>query len=334
MERRQFVRLLGSAAVSGPTVSWPVSWPASARAGQPGIPVVGWLAYGPFGPVDAFRQGLSEAGYVEGRNVAIEFRRARQLSLLPGLANDLVSREVAVIVANGSPSAALAAKAATSGIPIVFISPEDPRKYGLVTRLNRPEGNLTGINFRVAELAGKRLQLLSEIVPQTTTIAYLSGPPNSVVFENLRNDILAAARTLGRELLIVPVSPGDYDAAFNSIVELQAGALIVGDYTIFLTPPSRKKILELTARHNIPAIYPSGIFAEEGGLMSYGPNALDLFRRIGSDYVGQILKGAKPADLPVQQPNKFEFVINMKTVKAAGLTVPRILFAAATQVIE
>jgi len=325
MERRQFITLLGSAAVS---------WPLAARAQQPRIPVVGWLAYGQFGLINAFRQGLGEAGYVEGQNVAIEFRSANELSLLSGLATDLVSREVAVIFANGSPSAVLAAKAATPAIPIVFISPEDPRKYGLVTRLNRPEGNVTGMNFRVAELAGKRLQLLSEIVPHTTTIAYLSGPPNSVVFENLRDDILAAARTLGRDLLIVPVSQGDYDAAFSSIAEQRAGALIVGDYTIFFMPPNRKKILELVARHNIPAIYPNVVFTEDGGLMSYGPNAVELYRRIGSDYVGQILKGAKPADLPVQQPSKFEFVINLKTAKATGLTIPRILFAAATQVIE
>lgn len=325
MKRRQFITLLGGAAVP---------WPVSARAQQPRIPVVGWLALGQFGPVNAFRQGLGEAGYVEGRNVAIEFRLADQLSLLSGLAADLVSREVAVIFANGSPSAALAAKAATRTIPIVFISPEDPRKYGLVTRLNRPEGNLTGVNFRVAELAGKRLQLLSEIVPHTTTIAYLSGPPNSVVFENLKSDILAAARTLGRDLLIVPVYQGNYDAAFSIIAERGAGALIVGDYTIFFVPPNRKKISELVARHNIPAIYPNVVFAEDGGLMSYGPDAVALYRRLGSDYVGNILKGAMPADLPVQQPSKFEFVINLKTAKAMGVTIPRILFAAATQVIE
>jgi putative tryptophan/tyrosine transport system substrate-binding protein len=266
--------------------------------------------------------------------VAIEFRLTNQLSLLPGLAADVVSREVAVIFANGSPSAALAAKAATSTIPIVFISPEDPRKYGLVASLNRPEGNVTGMNFLVAELAGKRLQLLSELVPQTTTIAYLSGPQNSVVFENLRSDILAAARALGRDLFIVPVVQGDYDAAFRTIAERRAGALIVGDYTIFYVPPNRSKILELATRHNIPAIYPNVVFAEDGGLMSYGAEALALYRRLGSDYVGRILKGTKPADLPVQQPTKFELVINLKTAKAMGLTVPRVLFAAATQVIE
>ena len=325
MKRREFITLLGSAALS---------WPLTARAQQPKVPVIGWLAFGQFGPANAFRQGLADAGYVEGRNVAIEFRLTNQLSLLPGLAADVVSREVAVIFANGSPSAALAAKAATSTIPIVFISPEDPRKYGLVASLNRPEGNVTGMNFLVAELAGKRLQLLSELVPQTTTIAYLSGPQNSVVFENLRSDILAAARALGRDLFIVPVVQGDYDAAFRTIAERRAGALIVGDYTIFYVPPNRSKILELATRHNIPAIYPNVVFAEDGGLMSYGAEALALYRRLGSDYVGRILKGTKPADLPVQQPTKFELVINLKTAKAMGLTIPRVLFAAATQVVE
>jgi putative tryptophan/tyrosine transport system substrate-binding protein len=325
MKRREFIPLLGSAALS---------WPLAARAQQSKIPVIGWLAFGQFGPANAFRQGLAEAGYVEGRNVAIEFRLTNQLPLLPGLAADVVSREVAVIFANGSPSAALAAKAATSTIPIVFISPEDPRKYGLVASLNRPEGNVTGMNFLVAELAGKRLQLLSELVPQTTTIAYLSGPQNSVVFENLRSDILAAARALGRDLFIVPVVQGDYDAAFATIAERRAGALIVGDYTIFYVPSNRSKILELATRHNIPAIYPNVVFAEDGGLMSYGAEAVALYRRLGSDYVGRILKGTKPADLPVQQPTKFELAINLKTAKAMGLTVPRVLFAAATQVIE
>jgi len=254
--------------------------------------------------------------------------------LLSGLAADLVSREVAVIVANSSPSAALAAKAATSTIPIVFITPDDPRKYRLVASLNRPEGNVTGMNFLVGELAGKRLQLLSELVPQTTTIAYLSGPPNSVIFENMRSDILAAARALGRDLFIVPVVQGDYDAAFATIVERQAGALIVGDYTIFFSPPSRRKILELAARHNLPAMYPNAAFAEDAGLMSYGPDPAALYRRLGSDYVGRILKGTKPADLPVQQPTKFELVINLKTARTMGLTIPRVLFAAATQVID
>jgi putative tryptophan/tyrosine transport system substrate-binding protein len=325
MRRREFITLLASAALP---------WSLAVRAQQPKIPVIGWLILGQFGPAGAFRQGLAEAGYVEGRNVAIEFRSANQSPLLSGLAADLVSREVAVIVANGSPSAALAAKAATSTIPIVFITPDDPRKYGLVASLNRPEGNLTGINFLVAELAGKRLQLLSELVPQTTTIAYLAGPPNSVVFENLRSDILAAARALGRDLFIVPVVQGDYDAAFTTIVERRAGALIVGDYTIFFAPPNRRKILELAARHNIPAMYPNVAFAEDGGLMSYGPDATALYRRLGSDYVGRILKGTKPTELPVQQPTKFELVINLKTAKAMGLTIPRVLFAAATQVIE
>jgi putative ABC transport system substrate-binding protein len=327
MERREFITLLGSAAVS---------CPLAARAQQAKYLVIGWLslALGQFWSADAFRQGLADAGFIEGRNVAIEFRLAMQGPPLSGFAADLVSREVAVIVANGSPSAALAAKAATSTIPIVFVSPDDPRKYGLVASLNRPEGNVTGINFLVAELAGKRLQLLRELVPQATTIAYLSGPPNSVVFENQRDDILAAARALGRDLFIVPVVQADYDAAFATILERRAAALIVGDYTIFRAPPNRRKILGLAARHNIPAIYPVALFPGEGGLMSYGPDTDALYRQLGADYVGRILRGAKPSDLPVQQPNKFEFVINLKTAKALGLTIPRLLLATATQVID
>jgi ABC-type uncharacterized transport system substrate-binding protein len=328
MKRREFITLLAGAVAS---------WPLHVRAQQAKDPVIGWLSLAPgqfWWPVDAFRQGLAEAGYFEGRNVTIEFRLANQGPPLSGLAAELVSREVAVIVANGSPSAALAAKAATSTIPIVFVSPDDPRKYGLVTSLNRPEGNLTGMNFLVAELAGKRLQLLSELVPQATTTAYLAGPPNSVVFENQRTDILAAARALGRDLFIVPVLQGDYDAAFATIVERRAGALIVGDYTIFRAPSNRRKILGLAAHHNIPAIYPVALFPGEGGLMSYGPDNVALYRRLGSDYVGQILKGAKPADLPVQQPTSFSLVINLKTAKALGLTIPRALLVAATELIE
>jgi ABC-type uncharacterized transport system substrate-binding protein len=325
MKRRGFITLLGSAAAG---------WPLAARAQQSRIPTIGWLALGQFGPADAFRQGLADAGYVEGRNVVIEFRLANQPGMLSGLAADLVSREVAVIFVNGSPSAALAAKAATSTIPLVFVSPEDPRKYGLVTSLNRPEGNVTGINLLVAELAGKRLQLLSELVPRTTTIAYLAGPPNAVVFESFSHEILEVARALGRDLFVMPVIRNNYDAAFSTIAERRAGALIVGNYSIFNVPSSRRKILELAARHNLPAIYSRAGFIREGGLMSYGPNTVALFRQLGSDYVGGILKGTKPVDLPVQQPTQFELVINLKTAKALGLTIPRVLFATATRVIE
>jgi putative ABC transport system substrate-binding protein len=281
----------------------------------------------------AFRQGLSEVGYIEGRNVAIDFRATNQFGPVPQLVADLISRNVAVLVILGAPSAVLAAKSATSTVPIVFTVADDPRRYGIIANLNRPGGNITGINFRNAELAGKRLNLLAELVPDTR-IAYLSGPMGPFG-ENLRNDILASAQVLGRDLIIVPVSGLDYGAAFVNIAEQGARALIIGDYSPFRVPANRDKIVELAADHRIPAIYPLSVFPAKGGLMSYGPDdPMALYHRLGADYVGKILKGANPADLPVQQPTKFEFVINLKTAKAMGLTIPRVLFAAATQVIE
>jgi ABC-type uncharacterized transport system substrate-binding protein len=330
MRRRDFITLLGSAVAS---------WPLATRAQQWEVPVIGWLAVGPFGPNSlggvAFRQGLARAGYVEGRDISIEFRSAMyQLSLLSGLAADLVDRKVAVIVTSGSPACAIAAKAATQTIPIVFIVNDDPRNYGLVSSLNRPEANVTGVNFLAGELTGKRLSLLLELLPNTTTIACLLGPPGVTIFENRRKDILAAAHALGREVIVVPVQQLDFDAAFATIVERRAGALVVGDYTLFADPIHRRKILEFTARHAIPAIYADARYAAEGGLMSYGTDFAALFHQLGADYVGPILKGAKPADLPVKQPTKFEFVINLKTAKAMGVTVPRVLLTAATQLIE
>jgi putative tryptophan/tyrosine transport system substrate-binding protein len=330
MKRREFITLLGSAAAS---------WPLQAWGQQAGMPLIGWLGAGPYGPnspmAAAFRQGLAEGGYVEGQNVAIEFRATNQFPMLPQLAADLVSRRVAVLVAAGSPQAALAAKAATSTIPIVFVVGDDPRRYGIIASLNRPGGNITGINFRNVELAGKRLNLLAELVPNKSRIAYLSGPRIGPVIENLINDVLAAARALGRDMYIVPVAGSDYEAAFASIAEQGADALIVGDYSPFRLPANRNKIIELAAAHQIPAIHPNSVFTANGGLMSYGPDdPLGLYHRLGTDYVGKILKGTKPGDLPVQQPTKFEFVINLKTAKALGLTIPRTLFATATELIE
>jgi putative ABC transport system substrate-binding protein len=329
IRRRGFITLLGGATV----------WPLAAGAQQQRkTPTIGWLGIGPYGPNSpaaiAFRQGLAEAGYTEPRNVAIEFRVANQLSSLPGMAADLVSREVAVILATGSPSAALAAKVATSTIPVVFVTVDDPRKYGLVATLNRPEGNATGMNFFSAELVGKRLNLLVEFVPAMTKIAYLSGPPSSPVFDNFSNDILKAARALGRDMIIVPVAGRDYDAAFTTIAGQRAGALIVGDYAVFYVPADRGRILELAAKHAIPTIYPIRAFAANGGLMSYGADPLALYHQLGADYVGRILKGTRPGDLPVRQPTKFEFVINLKAAKALGVVVPPILFTFATEVIE
>lgn len=330
MRRRDFITVLGCAVAS---------WPLTTHGQQRKVPVIGWLAVGPFGPNSltgaALRQGLAEAGYAEGRDVDIEFRSAGfQLSLLPELAADLVDRKVAVIITSGSPAAALAAKAATPTIPIVFVINEDPRKYGLVGSLNRPEANVTGVNFLDGELTGKRLSLLLELIPSTTTIACLLGPPGVTIFEDRRQDMLAAAQALGRDVIIVPVNRFDFDTAFATIVQRHAGALVVGDYTLFADPTNRRKILEFAASHNIPAIYANAGFAAAGGLVSYGTDFAVLFHELGAHYVGQILKGAKPTNLPVQQATKFELAINLKTAKAMGLVIPRVLLAAATQVIE
>ena len=237
-----------------------------------------------------------------------------------------------VIVTPGSPYAAAAAKNATSKIPIVFSFSADPEKFGLVTSLSRPGGNVTGMTFMGRELAGKRLNLLLELIPQGSSIAYLSiaGGPIS---EQLKSDMLAAGRGLGREIIVSEVRRFDFNAAFTTLVEQRAGALIVGGFSDFLR--ARSKIVELAARHKIPAMYSQRVYVGEGGLISYGAyGATGLTRQLVLDYIVPILKGAKPADLPVQQPTKFELVINLKTAKALGLTIPRTLFATATELIE
>jgi putative ABC transport system substrate-binding protein len=328
MKRRELISLLGGAAV----------WPLGARAAA-GEPVIGFLGLGSPGQnlqaVTALRDGVAEAGYEVGRNVTIEFRWANfQNSLLPRLAADLIGRQVAVIVTQGSPYAALAAKAATSTIPIVFVIAEDPVKYGLVASFNRPGGNVTGVTTLAGELAGKRLNLLLELVPQVTKVGYLSGPSESPVFENLRNDILAAGRALGREIIVLEVRRLDFEAAFETLVEQRAGALIVGNYTLFSGERNRNRVLELTARYRIPTMYPGRGYAVNGGLMSYDTDLQALFHQAGAHYVGQLLNGAKPVDLPVQQPTKFELVVNLKTAKALGLEVPPTLLAIADVVIE
>ena len=331
MRRRDFVVLFGGAAVG---------WPLTARAQQAAMPVIGFLGLGSSVPTSAFeaafRQGLAEAGYVPGQNVAIEFRWANyQHSRLPQLAADLVDRKVAVIVTTGSPYAALAAKAATSTIPIVFAVSEDPVQYGLVTSLSRPGGTVTGMTSLTAELAGKQLNLLLELIPQATTIAYLSAPSSSPIFEDRKSDMLAAGRALGREIIVLEVRRLDFDAAFATLVQQRADALIVGAFSVFLNPSrNRDKILELAARHKITAMYPSRVYAVQGGLMSYDSDFVAVVRQLGSHYVGQILKGAKPGDLPVIRPTKFELIINLKTAKALGLTVPDKLLALADEVIE
>ena len=288
------------------------------------MPVVGFLHPGSLAAnryfVAAFRQGLAEAGFVEGRNVAIEFRWANnQLGQLPALAADLVGLPAAVIVAAGAASSPLAAKNATSTIPIVLAGGIDPVKRGFVASLNRPGGNVTGLTLLSTELLGKRLELLSQMVPQATTVAYLSGPSSSLMFEEDTGEILKAAQALGREFIVVEVrSPFDFEAPFATIAQRGAGALIVGTYPWFFE--RRAQILGLAARHKIG----QRILVSRSSLRvaSELQKRWDAARQIGFHYVGQLLKGAKPADLPVQQPTKFELVINLKTAKALGLEVP------------
>ena len=306
------------------------------RAQQKGMPVIGVLSTGSPGPssapsMDAFRQGLSEAGYVEGENVAIEYRWAEgHYDRLPALAADLVGRKVDLIMANSPPSA-LAAKSATSTIPIVFRSGADPVRDGLVASLARPGGNLTGVSFVADELTAKRLDLLSELVPRVGMIALLMNPNNATA-ERVVRDVQEAARMKGLQLHILKASSeSEIDTAFASLVQLHAGALVVGADP-FLSG-RREQIVALASRRAVPSIYAWREFATSGGLISYGPSLTFAFRLVGQ-YAGKVLKGAKPADLAVQQPTKFELVINLKTAKALGLTIPPSLLARADQVIE
>ncbi len=328
MRRREIIMLLGGAAVSS------VSWPLAARAQQPAMPVIGFL--GSESPdlwtsrLRAFRRGLSEAGYDEGRNLTIEFRWAEgQYDRLPTLAVDLVQRQVSVIVANGP--ATVAAKAATATIPIVFVTGFDPVKHGLVASLNRPGGNLTGVSNLNAELAPKRLELLRELVPTATIVAFLVNPANPNA-ETLSQDAQAAARTLGLELHVLHASTErDFDTAFATLLRQRAGALVIGTDGFFVGQSER--LGALTVRHAVPAIFQGRQFAAAGGLMSYGGIDTDAHRLMGV-YTGRILKGAKPADLPVEQSTKVELIINLKTAKALGLTVPLIMQMTADEVIE
>jgi putative ABC transport system substrate-binding protein len=322
--RREFIAGLGGAA----------AWPMVARTQQSAIPVVGYLdgrsSELNLRGVALLRRGLKQAGYVEGENVAFEYRWAENhFDRLPELATDLVSRHVAVIVASGGSAAAtLAAKAATATIPIVFVFGADPVKTGVVASLNRPGGNVTGVTFQSTELGGKRLELLHEMVPQETTIAHLTGQLGS----DETSDILASARLLGLHVIVLECrSDGDLEAAFKTLIERRAGALIVGAFPFLIE--NRHKILAMAALNKIPAMYPTLGFAVDGGLMSYSADERgSLF--LAGFYVGRILKGMKPADLPVQQPRKFVFVINLKTATALDLTLPPGLLAIADEVIE
>jgi putative tryptophan/tyrosine transport system substrate-binding protein len=327
MRRREFIVGLGSAAAA---------WPIAARAQQPAKPVMGYLTLGriPDSPGNPFLEGLAEFGYVPGRNLAIEFRGADfQNSILPQLAADLVAREVSVIVTQGSPYAAVAAKAATSTIPVVFMLDEDPIDYGLVASFNRPGGNVTGVTFFTAELAAKRLDLLLEF-PQMTAVGYLCPLSGAPIVQARISEILAAGRAMGREIIVLEVRGLDFEAAFTTLVERRVGALVVGNYLFFSGVPSnRYKILELAARYKVPTIYTDRSVPAEGGLMSYGSDRRDIQRHAGL-YVGRILKGEKAAALPVLQPTKFELVINLKTAMALGLTIPETLLATADEVIQ
>jgi putative ABC transport system substrate-binding protein len=327
MKRREFITLLAGAAAG---------WPLAARAQQAAMPVVGYLSG--LGRndrpnlVDAFRRGLSEAGYVEGRNVAIEYRFAEnQPDRLPALAIELVGRKVAVIAATGGGNSVLAAKASTPTIPIVFLTGGDPVQEGYVNSLNRPGGNVTGINWFGTQLGGKGLGLLHELVPDAAVIALMMNPklPESA---RMVTDAQEAARTLGRQLLVLNAStPGEIDAAFAALRRRSVGALMVGADPYF--SGRRQQIVALAARDGIPTMYFNREFVEEGGLMSYGNDITDAYRQCGL-YAARVLNGEKPADLPVDQATKFEFVINLKTAKALGLDVPPTLLARADEVIE
>jgi putative ABC transport system substrate-binding protein len=327
MKRREFITLIGGAAAV---------WPFAARAQQPAMPVVGFLG-GASPESDAFRvaairQGLKETGYVEARNMAFDYRWAEDHNeRLPALAADLVRRKVAVIVSMGGNASAVAAKPATATIPIVFAIGGDPIKLGLVASLNRPGGNMTGVSFLNNTLVAKQFEILHETVPKTALIGYLVNQTSPNADADTKN-VQAAAELLGQKLLVLHASTdSELEAAFVTLVQQRAGALMVGPDAFFTN--RRDKLVELTARQKVPAIHFFRLFTAAGGLMSYGTSLTEPYRLVGV-YAGRILNGEKPADLPVQQSTKVELVINLKTAKALGLTVPPQIVARADEVIE
>jgi putative tryptophan/tyrosine transport system substrate-binding protein len=326
MRRRKFIKLIGGAAATWPLAAW----------AQQAMPVIGFLSTGsPQSDVfrlAAVRQGLVEAGYVEGRNFVFEHRWAEdQYERLPALAAELVRRRVALIVTGGGSTSTVAAKSATATIPIVFVTGTDPIKLGLVASLNRPGGNITGVSFLVNTLVAKQFEVLHEAVPKTALIGYLVNPTYTNAEAETRN-VLAAAEVVGQKLLLVQAhTDSELEAAFVTLTQQRAGALVVGADPFFFD--RRDKLVELAARQKVPAIYFLREFASAGGLMSYGTSITEAYRIVGL-YAGRILKGEKPAELPVQQSTKVELVVNLKTAKALGLTVPPALLARADEVIE
>ena len=326
MRRREFIRFLGGAAAT---------WPLAVRAQQPTLPIVGFVAGGSpdANRVAAFRRGLDEAGYIEGRNAAVEYHWLEgRYGRLPSLMADLVLRRVAVIATPASQPATLAAKAATTTIPIVFAVSDDPVKLGLVDSLARPGGNATGINFFATEVVAKRLGLLHELVPKAVRIAVLVNPANASITEATLRDLPEAACALGLQISVLNASTSrEIEAAFTTLVRDRADALFVAPDLLFVG--RRVQFAILAARIGIPAAYTTRDEVEAGGLMSYGTNPVDAYRQVGV-YAGQILKGANPADLPVLQSTKFELVINLQTARALGLEVPPMLLARFDEVIE
>jgi len=328
MRRRDFITLVGGTAAA---------WPLGARAQQQAMPVVGWLS--PRSPGEsasvlaAFQKGLNETGYVEGENVAIEYRWAQlQYDRLPELAADLVRHRVSVIATNGGLASARAAIAATSTIPIVFLTASDPVQLGVVASLNRPGGNITGVTTVGTEISSKQLAVLLELAPQATSVAQIINAATLDTNVFVQNEVARAARALGPQHFVVGVrSPFDFEAAFATLAQRRADALFVTADPLFGS--NRRQLIELAAKHRIPTSYFEGNFVREGGLISYGASLAGTYHQEGN-YVGQILKGASPADLPVLRPTLFELVINLKTAKTLGLTVPQTLLATADEVIE